>query len=91
MNSELDNEIVVRIMGWPDQSMAFHPSTQIRDAWMVVEKMIAQGWEVSEAGYSRSLKKWDFTFGNGCSFPGPLCDTAPEAICRAALAAVGPD
>lgn len=65
-----------------------HWSTEIEDAWDVVEKLIGDGYELSEAGYSMTTKKWDFTFGNGCSFPCPLSDTAPRAICLAALAAL---
>jgi hypothetical protein len=65
-------------------------STDIAAAWEVVEKLLADGWELTEAGYSRTTRKWDFTFGNGCSFDGPLCDTAPHAICLAALKAVAP-
>lgn len=64
-------------------------STDIEDAWVAVDKMIADGWEVSEAGYGMATRKWDFTFNNGSCWPGPLCDTASHAICLAALKAVG--
>lgn len=68
---------------------AWSPSTDIAAAWTIIDKMIADGWEVGEAGYSRSQRKWDFTFNGGIAFPGPLCDSAPHAICLAALKALG--
>lgn len=74
---------------FPNRYGGFSPSTKIEDAWMVVDKMISTGFEISDAGYSRQTKKWDFTFGNGCSFSGPLCDTVTRAICLSALAAIG--
>lgn len=70
-----------------------HYSTDIYEAWRVVEKMRQEpeGWEVV---VESSIGKWRAEF-----YPGPEKDagesgwveTAPRAICLAALRAVGFD
>lgn len=64
-----------------------HYSTDIAAAWLVVERMTSQGWwlEIDHGGVD-----WKITFyGLGDDpFPTERADTAPEAICRAALEAV---
>jgi len=70
-----------------------HYSTDIAAAWLVVERMKDNGCSLQlhwEAGRSR---QWvaDFVEESDEEFTGEqLGDTAPLAICRAALAAVQP-
>lgn len=63
---------------------AFLPSERIADAWMVVEKFIV--WDVGTDGclYLCKIKTHPNKKGHIAS-----ADTAPEAICLAALKAVG--
>lgn len=63
----------------PDESWS--PSTDIRAAWEVVEKLPGFGMTHMRDG------SWHVAFGGG-AFPASA-DTAPLAICRAALAAIG--
>jgi hypothetical protein len=58
-------------------------STRIADAWTVVEHMIAQGWTFD------LTEQWECIFAKRRGVEGiGREDTAPEAICRAALASV---
>lgn len=93
----LDAEVAERVMGWREISTGtfedeygglhtleatsygqFSPSTNIADAWLVVEKL---GVSVGP----RENGKW--WAGKTAEF-GAIADTAPEAICKAALAAL---
>lgn len=67
-------------------------STDIAAAWLVVEKMHALGW------YFVLLERWLAIFGReewtnnifyAREVPSASADTAPLAICNAALAALG--
>ena len=67
-------------------------SDEIAAAWQVVEKMREQGWWVevrSDYNATVPLTRTICAFGKGqvCEFAE--ADTAPEAICLAALAVVG--
>lgn len=62
-----------------------HYSTSIADAWQVVEKMKELGAEINIGFY----EKWDceFDYPIGCNWRA-VAETAPEAICKAALIAI---
>jgi hypothetical protein len=72
-----------------------HYSTNLTAAWQVVEKMAEKGWRVcfSDNGNTHA-ERWDCRFFRE---PGTsskdrviaICDTAPLAICLAALRACG--
>lgn len=79
--------------GWGRQD--FHPSLFIADAWMVVEKLKALPYAkgdqdpISELRlwWSNQTKTWHCrTWGE--NFYEAKADTAPEAICLAALKAI---
>lgn len=100
---ELDAAIARRVMGWTDlqgsaglywedgdrlpRKDTFKPSTDIADAWRVVESMKEDGWRIQFSGWdSHGDVSCEF-FKLGCVgyyIEGP---TAPLAICRAALKA----
>lgn len=69
-------------------------STDIAAAWLVVERMRLQGWHYSidSHGAVTGNTSCGFTRGTGVDQPmeafGAEADTAPLAICRAALLAV---
>jgi hypothetical protein len=87
---------------WRRGLPCLHPlpySTSIADAWLVVEKMRRRGWyyyAIQDWTDSPSAKDLGTTRACfGCHPKGQRAkvvegygDTAPEAICRAALAAV---
>lgn len=98
--SELDGLIAEKVMGWKEDKYrgvmgwldghifhsSFKPSTNIEDAWKVLEKLIQLGAEINVGFY----EQWD------CSIDYPIgcnwlvqTETAPLAICLAALEAVG--
>jgi len=69
-----------------------HYSTDIAAAWTVVERVIALGYHFAtdyDAELSKHDYEWTATVGN---YKGVHAheygDTAPEAICRAALKAL---
>lgn len=73
-------------LGSVPRSSNFRPSTNIADAWKVLEKLIQLGAEINVGFY----KQWD------CSIDYPIgcnwlvqAETAPLAICLAALKALG--
>ncbi len=69
---------------------AFNPSTNIAHAWEVVEKMNAAGlWQLLSQDWAFN---WCCGFAKAGEFgpSGGWCDTAPLAICRAALKMVQP-
>lgn len=62
-------------------------STNIADAWQVVEKLRETHWIQVEVG---TLNICDIgEYGKGCSTIQEVADTIPLAICLAALKAVG--
>jgi len=74
------NNVYLEVAKW-------NPSTSISDAWLVIE-------EVTKAGHrnrypvlwqDKGTDLWACEFG---CVQGRWCDTAPEAICRAALETV---
>jgi hypothetical protein len=67
----------------------FNPSTDIAEAWKVVERMQQDGYTL----HMRSGKVTGAAFYRvGSDVHGPVLPhpTAPRAICEAALAALGP-
>lgn len=70
-------------------SSLWSPSTSIADAWLVVEKLRRDGWRIQiMVGYP---DKDDCLLANNHRTISGQGDTAPEAICLAALKAVGAD
>lgn len=75
---------------FPIDAEAFSPSTSIEAAWQVVEKMRGRGWTMTlNQEAEMQFEPWD------CRFFGPNDrraiahgNTAPLAICRAALKAM---
>jgi hypothetical protein len=66
----------------------WHPSTNIADAWQVVEKMRADAWDVLIDGTDDgSCDWWTVRFG-GC-MPAVQSTSIAKAICLAALKAKG--
>ncbi len=69
-NREIDKEIAEKVMGWgwskPDEqgamynhpnAIGFEPSTDIQDAFLVVEKIISrEGWEYDIVGDKDSIE-----------------------------------
>jgi hypothetical protein len=78
----------------PPYSAMKEYSAKIEDAWLLVEKMREKGWTLELNNWARGCGQWFAVFMNepvygeeedridGCA------DTAPLAICRAALLAV---
>ena len=64
----------------------FYPSTRMADAWLVVEKL-GKNFDVSRCRVFQEIEAWfwEASFHNG---PDAQADTAPLAICLAALKAV---
>jgi hypothetical protein len=63
-------------------------STDIADAWKIVEHMKAAGMEIQILYPSGAIFEWSVAFDNPFDAPFAKAETAPLAICRAALAAV---
>lgn len=106
-NQEINKEIAEKVMGWKDGKhphddflnsgwgggYVFSPSTDISDAWLVVEKMREKGfWFDLNNGEGDS---WDANFEEKTliaelhSVRGEK--SAPLAICKAALKAIEKD
>lgn len=101
MSEELDREVAEKVMGWkwnsgllwwdvpPDGTNIvadFQPSSNIADAWLVVEKMPMSIWPVFK-GFEATVYHWCAELeGDYEGFAE--ADTAPEAICKAALKAI---
>lgn len=67
---------------------SWKPSRKIDDAWLVVERMRELGWHPS-VDDAQDLKNWTCTLAHmDGRFVHRGAATAPEAICRAALAAL---
>jgi hypothetical protein len=100
---ELDALVAVEVMGWHNDhevpyydwvqesnevihiSKRWSPSSDIGAAWEVVEKMIANGWWNTDIGFGSGIV---VSFDDGSTTHQAKADTAPLAICRAALLAV---
>ena len=76
----------IRLDGSPMFDDIPHYSTQIADAWLVVEKL-GKSFDVSRCRKFQEIEAWfwEASFHNG---PDAQADTAPLAICLAALKAV---
>lgn len=71
-----------------DRSDLWSPTTQIKTAMEVVKKMREQGWSFACTLYEGKLPYASFCKGTAASSKNAEAATLPEAICRAALAAV---
>jgi hypothetical protein len=91
----IDRLVAEKVMGWtikprhngftsPATHLSWGPSEGIEDAWVVVERMIALGKMFSQCTHGHDNEEWSVSFGTA----NALADTAPLAICRAALKAV---
>ena len=110
---ELDALVATKVMGWkskddiwmlPDGGGVYKrewsPSTDIKAAWEVVEKVILdskcpEGFQLSNGDIGQEYemcdaKKWGASFDNGYG-NGTFSDgeSAPHVICLSALASVG--
>ncbi|MGN8233212.1 BC1872 family protein [Priestia flexa] len=67
----------------------FAPSIDIRDAWLVVEKLKQEGFYSFHADLSLDSGQewWSWHFSKGVNNYGSQQETAPLAICMAALKA----
>ena len=92
---EIDALVAERIFGIRNHNLRNHKgdtsahighfSTNIGSAFLVVERMREKGWEVVICA---SRGKWDVTFGRDQDDAQAYGDTAPRAICLAALSAM---
>lgn len=97
-NHDLNRLIALHVMGWTSEELTFGAplySSSIESAWEVVEKLrgpkmafsLSTLWDHSDGGKFKWIAKWEFWGTKRMEFE--LADTAPLAICRSALAAVG--
>lgn len=104
--SDIDREVALEVMGWakPRAALAleayrdakgspvisWRPSTDIADAWLVVERMRELGFQFNFYDASPpACPHASFTIvGQQTAGADRFADTAPEAICKAALAVV---
>lgn len=103
LGRELNDLVAVKVMGWKyiddlhwkyngefvKDGRPFNPSTNIADAWLVAERMIDRGFEyivTNELFIGRHC--CEFVLKVNREFRISACgDTAPLAICKAALKA----
>ena len=89
MSMAMDERIAEKVMGWtPSFHMERVPefSTNIGCAWLVVEKLRADGWRVMI--YSIGKQRWDVRLFKGDARPLGFGSEITIAICAAALEAV---
>ena len=80
--AEMDAMVQKLVMGWKLHNIQWHPSSFIADAWEVVEKMRAMGWHAVLRGDS---DLWTAIFDDGRRPLEAVANSAPLAVCRAAL------
>ncbi|PLR93213.1 BC1872 family protein [Bacillus sp. T33-2] len=92
-NKEIDRLVAEKVMGWDDVWQPFFPSTEIKDAWLVVEKMKDMGlfFNVCPELDACHVDIWVQSDRHQGLNPYRTVHekTAPLAICKAALAIVG--
>lgn len=71
---------------WASDENSFHPSTNIANAWEVVEEIVADRQDSAFELFFRGKDGWGVATTDNVRWA--LGDTAPLAICRAALKAV---
>jgi hypothetical protein len=69
----------------------WRPTSSIAAAWEVVEKMRSNGWEFELDSDVDRINEWCATFVTLSAVERGISPKAPEAICLAALRAVGVD
>lgn len=87
------NDLLAREHGGTWRSVVPEYSTEIAAAMQVTEKMLTDEWEVEITSNDyRTRRKWFVRFSkDGDGYEGGHgADSLTEAICRAALAAIGP-
>lgn len=94
---ELDALIAEKVMGWEKVWQPFFPSTEISDAWKVVEKC-GKDFNVKYISHKKQYEAvvdYYFPAEKGkrefLSFGKAYAETAPLAICKAILKAKGID
>ena len=86
----IDVFVAEKVMGWVQETLEWgvsqlpHYSTQIADAWLVVEKLK----ERFDIEISCNVQGWTMYVYND-TYSGIYAPTAPLAICLAALKATG--
>lgn len=84
-NREIDKLIAEKVMGWETEPFGpFFPSTNIQDAWSVVEKL---NFDVKVTKYKDSGYQCHVFIPSNVQMV--FAESAPMAICKAALKAVG--
>ena len=86
---------VAAALGWDEATIAalvpvIHFSTRIEDAWRVVERLAADGWDI-EIGYDAVDCSWVASFMKGEKWGVSTVKVGPHAISLAALAALEGD
>lgn len=79
--SEMDALIAKRFFPHPTIILSY--STDMNAAWQIIDKLVREGWLVqidNDENYA-GLGTWHVDIGGGCAYG----ETAPLAICRAAL------
>lgn len=105
---ELDALVAEKVLGWSkgyeddgtpywatgDTAMSgdWPPSTDVAEAWEVVEDLVSQGFDLDLSSTILSpdfmAVSWGATFSRSITRAKVTGETAPEAICKAALLAV---
>lgn len=89
-NKENMGDAWFRENGFYETGHSWSPTTRIEDAWRVTEKMRSDGWEFAIYSKDSSRKyQWDVRIFNGDKRAMAFGETFQEAICLAALSAVG--
>lgn len=100
-NRDIDKRLAARVMGWdfPDgvapwiDKRDWRPSSNIEDAWDVVGRMAELGFYAGvqsfflKGGWRAGFHPAEFNIPSATT-TSQLCDTAPMAICLAALDAI---
>jgi uncharacterized protein YpuA (DUF1002 family) len=86
VRGEMDELVATKVMGWKNPWQPFQPSTDIADAWQVVDKLKEDYnmWLEQEGIYQCMFFK-----NNPYEQDYSFAKTAPEAICKAALLVMG--
>jgi hypothetical protein len=82
---------------WIDKGYPWQPTRDIEAAWMIVAEMARRGFYfgvqsffLGDGGWYAGFHPADYNTA-GATVKGPRAETAPLAICLAALKAVGVD
>jgi hypothetical protein len=80
------DSLIISTFGFPYNPVDFQPTCDMSDAWEVVEKMTYMNPCVNWLDVPHEPAGWHACIDNHHVYG---CDSAPEAICKAALKAMG--